>query len=207
MSEASTPTVKTDPNEPIIAKGGTYYRTMRYIMAAFICGWAGWFAYDGWKAWPAQNERYAQITADIQQAEARGDASAAALLKEQQKDVKQRSQSDIRLQRILATTLPLLALAVVAWAHYNSRGQFRLVGNEFSAPGHPPITLEDITALDKRLWDRKDIAYVEYEKGAAKGRIRLDAFVYQTDPIVKIYNRIEAVMKEESETPDTPPAA
>ena len=103
------------------------------------------------------------------------------------------------LQKILTFALPAVGIALVAWARYNSRGEIKLDGETLTAPGHPTVTMDQITALDKRLWDKKDIAFVEYEAGSAKGRIRLDAFVYQTDPIVQIFDRIEAVMKEESE--------
>lgn len=202
-------------NDPIIARGGTYYRNTRYIMTAVLFAMAGWFAYDGWVAWPRLNEQYQSLDRQIddaraagEAAKARGDKDRAAaekkkeqMLFEQQKDVHPKDDLAIGLQKVLAIGLPLLGLALTAWAIRNSRGQIKLTGERLEAPGHPPITFDHIIALDKRLWDRKDIAYVDYEVDATKGRIRLDAFVYQTDPIVKIYERIEAFMKEESVEP------
>ncbi len=197
MSQIPTPADSATPATvppPLIAKGGTEYRVRRYILALFICGWAGWFAYDGWFAWPAENVRYQKLDQNIEVAKQRQDDKLENRLKEQRKDLKFHEPFQIKLQKALAIGLPLLAGLLVGWAHYNSRGKIVLFSRTLNAPGHPSITLDDITSLDKTLWDRKDIAYVNYAKGQTKGKIRLDAFVYQTDPIVKIYDRIAHIL-------------
>jgi hypothetical protein len=60
-------------------------------------------------------------------------------------------------------------------------------------PGHPPIPLNNIRKVDKRLWERKGIAYVEYEvPGSAERRqFKLDDFVYERQPTDAIFERIE----------------
>jgi hypothetical protein len=196
MSETTPP---VPSNDPIVARYGTYYRNTRYILTAILILMAAWFAYDGWVRYPDHNKRFAELEAQIKQLEAAG--QDVVPLREQQRDIKQHSDLDIFWQHALAITLPLVGIALAGWAVYNSRGEIRLAGDRLSAPGHPEISFDDIEALDKRLWDRKDIAYVRYEKGARKGSIRLDAFVYEADPIVKIYERVEAFMKEEAEAP------
>ncbi len=187
-------------NEVIIARGGEYYRRMRYLVAVILLAAGCWFAYDGWKGWPASNAKRAAIQQSIDELDDRVEASKKrrADLTEQLKDIKLHSDLDILVQKLLALGLPLLGLAMVFWARHNSRGEIKLSGGELTAPGHPSVKLEQIVALDKQLWDKKDIAFVDYEAGGAKGRIRLDAFVYQTDPIVKIFERIEALMKEDA---------
>jgi len=195
----SEPTAVT--NEDVVARGGEYYRRMRYLVAAILLAAGVWFAYDGWVGWPRINDRIADIKQQINDQDEHTEVGKKhrADLTEQLKDLKPHDDLAILLQKLLAFGLPLVGIGLVAWAHHNSRGEIRLSHDTLSAPGHPKVTMDQIVALDKRLWDKKDIAYIDYEAADKKGRIRLDAFVYQTDPIVKIYDRIEAVMKEDSE--------
>jgi len=186
-------------NEVIVARGGEYYRRMRYLVAVILLAAGVWFAYDGWVGWPTINAKIDAIQQDInKQDDSEVGRKNKVNLTEQLKDLKPHDPLAILLQKLLAFGLPLGGLALVLWARHNSRGEIRLSDDVLSAPGHPPVKMDQIVALDKRLWDKKDIAYVDYEAGPAKGKIRLDAFVYQTDPIVKIYDRIEAFMKQEA---------
>ena len=54
-----------DPNTPIVARYGSYYRNTRFILAAILFVMAGWFAYDGWVRYPADNERFAALGQQI----------------------------------------------------------------------------------------------------------------------------------------------
>ncbi len=199
MSESAPAT-----NEDVVATAGQYYRRMRYFVAVLLLAGGLWFARDGWYGWPEMNHKYVDVSNQIDTLTRRieetgnpADKKQKENLIEQRKDLKFHDDLSILLQKILAFVLPALGVALVSWAIYNSRGEIRLTQTLLTAPGHPPLTMDQITALDKRLWDRKDIAFIEYEAGAATGRIRLDAFVYQTDPIVKIFDRIEALMQED----------
>ena len=190
-------------NEPIVARYGAYYRNTRYILTLILFVMAGWFAYDGWKAWPAANAKAADLDQRI--AATKNDQDRLPL-QEERRGIKTHTDLDLFWQRALAVVLPLVGIGLTGWARHNSRGEIKLAGDRLSAPGHPEIALDDVTALDQRMWDRKDIAYVQYEKGEAKGRIRLDAFIYEAEPIVKIYERIEKLMKEDAEAGEPPRA-
>jgi hypothetical protein len=195
MSETAPPS-----NEPIVARYGSYYRNTRYILTLILFIMAGWFAYDGWKAWPAANAKAAELETRISQTNEKDRLP----LQEERRGIKTHTELDLLAQRALAVFLPLVGIALTMWARHNSRGEIKLAGDRLSAPGHPEISLDDVTALDQRLWDRKDIAYVQYEKGDVKGRIRLDAFIYEAEPIVKICERIEKLMKEDADAAENP---
>ena len=176
----------------IVARAGQYYRNTRYLMCALLIGAGLWFAYDGWIGWPEHNRKVAEVKGRIAAAEQSGDQNAAAAARtELGKMSKEKSSSDILLQKVLALSLPPLGLALLARALHSSRGAYRLSGNTLSVPGHPPITLDQITRIDKRLWDRKGIAYLDYEAPGRSGRIKLDDFVYDRTPTDAIYERIE----------------
>lgn len=176
-SDPTPPQPPADPYEGqavIVARAGGYYRKARYVMALICLGMGGWFAYDGWVAWPGEN--------------------AAAVQRGEEK--MPRSDLEIRLQRRLAVGLPALGAGVVAWMLYRSRGQYRLDGDTLHAPGHPPVPLAAVREIDKTLWDRKGIARIEYDDpaGGAPRRLTLDDFVYDQKPTDAILARVEKAL-------------
>jgi hypothetical protein len=168
-------------NGEIVAYAGRYYRNARYIMAVICFALAGWFAYDGWVKYPTQNRVYDEM-----------------MLRGEKPDYTKHQDKDIDIQKTLASTLPLLGIGIIAWLLYNSRGSFRLAGDVLYAPGHPPVPLSAIREIDKTKFDKKGIAYLEYELETAdgtkgdSGTIVVDDFVYQQEPMDNILKTIEA---------------
>lgn len=83
---------------------------------------------------------------------------------------------------------------------------YRLKDDVLYVPGHPPVPLDAIRQIDKSKWDKKGIAYLDYELDsqpnapAVKGSIKLDDFVYDQNPTDAIMAAIEEkVAPEESE--------
>jgi hypothetical protein len=181
-------------DEVIVARAGRYYRVTRYIMTALLIGMGGWFAYDGFIGYPAHNERVAELEQERAVARQAGDSEREAQLSRELIDTgAPKSGMDIFLQKLLAFTLPPLGLLLLGWTLYNSRGEYRLENGVLHVPGHPPVPMERIVAIDKQLWDRKGIAYVAYDHPEAgdTGRIRLDDFVYERPPTDAIVERID----------------
>jgi hypothetical protein len=170
--EATTPA----PGEAIVARPGRYYRNMRYLFVTGMLVMAAWFGYDGWVRYPRERALHQQ------------DRHAGA----------PHSDLDINFQRILACALPPAALLFLAWTLYNTRGTYRLSGDVLSVPGHPDVPLDAVRAIDKSRWDRKGIAYVEYDVNGQQGRLRLDDFLYERGPTDKIVEQIEARLVPES---------
>ena len=168
------------PTGPIIAKAGTYYRVTGIIMAVVMIGYGIWSIRDGFITWPKE----------VAEQRARGQKEA-------------HNHLSILMNQVLCVVLPPAGLALLIWRLYNSRGTIRLEDDTIRAPGHPPVPLAAVVALDRRLWDRKGIAYVSYELDGAPGRnLKLDDFVYQREPIDQIYERVEKSLS--SETPPQP---
>jgi hypothetical protein len=171
-------------------------------MCFLLIGAGLWFGYDGFVGWPEHNRKLADVKRQIDDAERAGDTSGAATARATLGGMsKEHSENDIRLQKLLAFGLPPLGIALLVWALYKSRGAYRLSGNTLSVPGHPSISLDDVRRVDKRLWDRKGIAYVDYEvQGSPAGRIKLDDFVYERKPTDQIFERIERYVTPASAT-------
>jgi hypothetical protein len=200
---------QTDPfssQDPIVAKGGQYYRNMRYIMCVGLIAAGVWFGYDGFVGWPKKNQQIADLTAQHEQAARAGDREkAAALLEERKKLGDIKGEWDLFLQRALCFTLPPLGVGIVLWALYRSRGEYRLVGQTLHVPGHPPVPFENITEIDRHLWDRKGIAYIHYDIGGRQqGRLTLDDFIYDRPPTDAIFERIERFVNGGSSQPAAP---
>lgn len=171
----------------IVAPPGRYYRNARYLIFLLFFFWGVWSLYDGFVKYPAEkayDEAHPQV----------GTIRHAGW--------------DIPFNRMFGIALPPLSIAVVAWALYRSRGQYRLAGNILYVPGHPPIPLNSIKTVDKTLWERKGIAMIEYELPTGRqGKFKLDDFVYQQQPTDEIVKRIEAHLHELAGEPAPPEPA
>jgi hypothetical protein len=158
----------------IVARAGRYYRNARYLMVLLCLALAGWFAYDGWVAWPRENA----------QAQLRGQEKLP------------RSDFDILLQRLLGGALPFAGLGILLRALHHSRGEYRLDGQTLHVPGHPPVPLDAIRQIDKSKWERKGVARIDYEPPGTTEtrRLTLDDFVYDQTATDAILARIEAIL-------------
>ena len=166
-----------------------YYRRFLIIGIAAL-GWALYCLYDGFIGYPRERDAFRRLDAEIKAAQERG-APYDHLLDEQ-KRYKNHNDASIMLQRGLGFALPPLALLMLIRWLYISRGEIRIDDDDtLHAPGHPPIPAAAVTAIDDDLWDRKGIAYVEYElPGGASGTVRLDDFVYERPPVDAIHDRL-----------------
>jgi hypothetical protein len=183
MSTAAADDPQQQPGPPddpyagqdvIVARAGRYYRNARYLMVLLCLALAGWFAYDGWVAWPRENA----------QAQQRGEEKLP------------RSDFDILLQRLLAGALPFVGLGILIRALHHSRGEYRLDGQTLHVPGHPPVPLDSIRQIDKSKWERKGVARIDYEPPGTSEtrRLTLDDFVYDQTATDAILARIEAIL-------------
>jgi hypothetical protein len=181
MTESAANNGSTD----IVAKPGREYRWRRYAFVALMLIFGIAFAYDGFVRYPAQQAQFNAMS-EAQKANAE----------------KPHSDLDVRLQKILAVAMIPFAAALLGYFLYQSRGVCRLSDGVLYVPGHPPVPLEHIRALDKSLWDRKGIAEVEYQFPQSSGpsTLRLDEFVYQYQPIRQIMHRIENHLDPGGET-------
>jgi len=185
------------PTEPparpaVVARAGRYYRNARYIMALMFLGFGLWCVRDGFFTWPKANAAAYYKAKNIPMPATLPSAMEIVHLAEKENIRLPHAGWDVPFNRVLGILLPVAAVLVVVWTLYNSRGEYRLEGDTLSVPGHPPVRLEYIRKIDKRLWDRKGIAYIEYELPDGRtGRLKLDDFVYRRDPTDEILRQVE----------------
>jgi hypothetical protein len=177
------------PTKPIpavvVAKAGRYYRVARYMMTLLLMGYGAWSIYDGFVSWPHWTESHPREKA--------------------------KTDTDIMLNKVLGVVLPPMGLIILGWAVYSSRGEYRLENGILRVPGHPPVPLEKIQSIKREVWDRKGIAYVDYDLGdsgghgsdakSGRGRFKIDDFVYEREPADQIFKAIEGSLLRGHETP------
>lgn len=181
MTETA-PAATALPDGDIIAGASRTYRLKWCAMGILLLAAGWWFLYDGYVGYPAENEQARQ------KAVADGKPLPERL----------HSAHDMWLQKVLGVALQPVGLLGLFWAIYSSRGAYRLSGTTLSVPGHPPVPFEGIRVIDKSKWDRKGIAYLEYEvpgsAGAATRRLALDDYLYEREPTDEILARVEAAV-------------
>jgi len=163
-----TAAVSTEPAGEVVARAARYYRMTRYFMVLMLFGYGIYSIYDGFYRYPRENEEAKKLG----------------------KDVLPHPGLDVPFNQFFGVLLPPLSIFMLFWCLRKSRGEIRFDGKNLTAPGHPPVPLENIVSMDQRLWDRKGIAYVDYDLGAQKGRIMLDDFIYEREPIDAIHDAI-----------------
>lgn len=205
--------MQTDPAPTIVARPSHHYRdyrAKRVLMTVMLIAGGLWFAYDGYIGWPRENARIEQLKKDVEVARRANDEAKVRQLDVELGKLEFRNETSINTQKYLAIGLPLLGVVILAWSFYQSRGAYRLADNVLTVPGHPPVPLDAITSIDKTDWDRKGIAYLHYELPGptpAKGRVCLDDFVYQREPVAAIFKHIQrATGTDETPAPETTPA-
>lgn len=171
--------IETAPTTEITAGGGKEFRVRWTLVSLLAIGTGAWFCYDGWVTYPSHNTRYRELEAKVDELDRRKDEAAAGPLRRELKDLKElHSDSDIRLQRALGLGVPLLGFALLAHMLYHSRGAYRLTDQQLHVPGRPPIARSSIRSIDMSKWDRKGVATVHYDGGAA----RLDDWHHEQRP-------------------------
>jgi len=191
MTTTSPDAADVQPSEgPIIARGGTYYRVTRFLFCAVLLGFGVAFAYDGFYRYPLHNELHLQHVRDP---------------RNYPQDYATHNAASIQLQKVLGFALPLGAVGLLAWTLYSSRAACRLADDVLSVPGHPDVPLTAITKIDKTKWDRKGIAYLDYElPSGQRGTLTLDDFIYDRPPTDRILEQIEARLGVEMVPQSTP---
>jgi hypothetical protein len=171
MSEPTPAPSKT----PLIARADFQYRWRVYAFFIMVFGYGVWSFSDGFYKWPAENRTY-----DAMRAEGKTPPEV------------NHNEAGILINQGLGILLPGFSLPLFIWLMYRSRGAYRLADETLEVPGHTPIPLDRIQALDKSAWDRKGIAVVEYlaaDETAQHATLR--DMVYDRRVTDQIVDRIE----------------
>ena len=185
-----------------------------FFMGFMIWGSALWFAYDGYVAWPAEEERYqklVELTADlVEEGEKITDKNPeakrtwevfAAENDLKSKVPKPRAQGDLSGQRGIAGFGTLIGLIFSVWVWLQHRKSVRADGEIITGAGGEKVEFDRIVDTDRRKWETKGIAYAIYEKDGRKRRLCLDdhKFIGAEEILLEAERRIKARAKTNNE--------
>lgn len=153
-------------------------RRMIFI-AAFLFLLGAWFFYDGWVGYPKKNEAYfayqelkeqRRIDEWPQLAQSRGWA--------RRPPEKAFSPGDIQGQFFLGGLSMALAFAALIWMYANRNRQLRADDEAVYGPTGRRVPFSSITGINKRKWESKGIAVLQYQLDGKKGKLKLDDYKY-----------------------------
>ena len=157
------------------------------FMFFMIFGIAAWFLYDGYILWPDEAQRHTEYLeikdALIEAGDAVDEKSTSVRLAwerharelDYRRNIpKERTEGDIRDQRVIGWTMMVGALLYGAWIAWNHTRQVRAEGEIVIGASGERVGLDSIIAIDRKKWKDKGIAYGIYKKGGKQRRLCLD---------------------------------
>ena len=203
------------------------------ICLLMVLSFGGWYAYDGFIGYPTKVEQLIEHSRKDENTHGRmeiklaklspahhavwvsfstwnqADSETRQMLDEMFHDEEGwHSDLDIKVQKILAGVLGLIALGVGYWLYSYNHKHIALDETALVVPGTGRVELANVTGIDDTRWEKDQLFEVHYTTGAASKTLRLDSFDWdQLNPLrealIQAKGRI-AVAGPEAEAPTAP---
>jgi hypothetical protein len=182
QAPAPVPAAEAAPTGDVVARADSWERKKWILMGLFMIGYGLYSLYHGYYHYPRMNQEA------VEEARRQGKPDPEKL---------PHGGLDIPFNRVTGWALQPLGLLAIWWAVHRSRGEYRLSGDTLHVPGHPPVPLDAIRAIDTTKRERKGIVYIDYEVNGTAGRLKLDDYLYQRKPTETICDQILAAVAPE----------
>ena len=171
----------------VVASISKEWRRRMLFMFFMIFGIAAWFLYDGYILWPDEAQRHVEYLEIkdtlIEAGDAVDEESTSVRLAwerharemDYRRNIpKERMDDDIREQREIGWVMIIGALLYVVWIAWNHTRQVSAEGGIVIGASGERVDINSITAIDRKKWKDKGIAYGIYEEGGKQRRLCLD---------------------------------
>ncbi|MCX5659497.1 MAG: hypothetical protein NTW19_07210 [Planctomycetota bacterium] len=164
-------------------------------------GMGAWFLYDGFVLYPHQRDIYNEFSR-FEQENRQSDWPAYAREHgypdgTQGRPGRDHSVTDLIFQQGMGILLAPMGLVLL----YQFLSSFsRYVATDDSGVSTGPgrhVPFAAITTVNKRLWDRKGVAYINYDNAGSKGHITLDDWKFDRKAIHQILRDVESHLRPE----------
>jgi hypothetical protein len=204
---SESPTASTPPaakptfTQPIVALPDRKFFIKRMVIAAVVVGFAAFFLYDGFVRYPNHNRKVEAVEAKRKALDASASVDQTAPIDKELRDLgNKKSDFDILLQRLIGFALTPVGLFLLFKFLRESRGELKLDGDVIYVPGHPPVPIPSITAVNNVRWEKKGIAIFDYRLAdGTSGRFKIDDFVFVRPPTDAIHDEILEKMPKAKE--------
>ena len=171
----------------VVARVSKEWRRRMLFMFFLIFGIAAWFFYDGYILWPDEAQRhleYLEITDTLIEAGVAVDGESTSVRLAWERHAremnymrnipKERTDGDIKEQRVIGWAMMVVALLHGVWIAWNHTRQVNAEGDIVISASGERVEIDSITAIDRKKWKNKSIAYGIYEEGGKPRRLCLD---------------------------------
>ncbi len=171
----------------VVARISKEWRRRMLFMFFMILGIAAWFLYDGYILWPDEAQRHVEYLEIkdtlIEAGDAVDEESTSVRLAwerharemDYRRNIpKERMDDDIREQREIGWVMIIGALLYGVWIAWNHTRQVSAEGDIVIGASGERVDINSITAIDRKKWKDKGIAYGIYEEGGKQRRLCLD---------------------------------
>lgn len=171
----------------VVARISKEWRRRMLFMFFMIFGIAAWFLYDGYILWPDEAQRhveYLEIKDTLIEAGDAVDEESTSVRLAWERHAremyyrrnipKERMDDDIREQRVIGWVMIIGALLYGVWIAWNHTRQVSAEGDIVIGASGERVDINSITAIDRKKWKDKGIAYGIYEEGGKQRRLCLD---------------------------------
>jgi len=163
------------------------WRRRMFFMGFMIWGSSAWFAYDGYVAWPAEEQRYQQLvelTADVvekgeEPTEKNPEVKRIWRNHAEENDLKSkvpkhRSDGDLAGQRYIAGFFAIGGVFFSFWVWRQHQKSVRAEGEVITGADGETVRFDEIVDMDRSKWESKGIAYAIYERDERRRKLCLD---------------------------------
>ncbi len=171
----------------VVARISKEWRRRMLFMFFMIFGIAAWFLYDGYILWPDEAQRHVEYLEIkdtlIEAGDAVDEESTSVRLAwerharemDYRRNIpKERMDDDIREQHVIGWVMIIGALLYGVWIAWNHTRQVSAEGDIVIGASGERVDINSITAIDRKKWKDKGIAYGIYEEGGKQRRLCLD---------------------------------
>ncbi len=191
------------------------WRRRMFFMGFMIWGSSAWFAYDGYIAWPAEEQRYqklVELTAEVvaedeEPTDKNPEVERIWRSHAEENDLKtkvpkHRSDGDLAGQRYIAGFFAIIGVIFSTWVVLQHRKSVRAEGEVITGAEGQTVNFNEIVDMDRSKWEAKGIAYAIYERDGKRRKLCLDdhKFIGTEEIILEAEKRIAA---QAGETPDS----
>jgi hypothetical protein len=171
----------------VVARVSKEWRRRMLFMFFLIFGIAAWFFYDGYILWPDEAQRhieYLEIKDTLIESGVAVDRESTSVRLAWERHAREmnymrnipreRTDGDIKEQRVIGWAMMIVALLHGVWIAWNHTRQVSAEGDIVIGVSGERVEIDSITAIDRKKWKSKSIAYGIYEEGGKPRRLCLD---------------------------------
>ena len=196
---------------------------VRLGIVGLVCALgSAWFLYDGLVGYPAKRERgldflqFVEENSELDEKDQHDQWKARAAERGWPTDnpLNEKGQAlapvDINEQFFYSAGAGLIGLGFLSRMAYMLGRWVESDGTKLRTKAGQEVEFSQITALDKKKWKSKGIAFANYDANGRKGKIRLDDYYYDRASTGTILRQIEAaidpakIVNGKPEPPETP---